>query len=97
MPITKTNEQAFVNTRGLSRCVHYYVDGKRGGPKKILLPRELVKWEQGNQQSKYIFPNNPLALYILFSTFVATKTKTDNDRDTFNNIKCKTLSEMGWR
>lgn len=45
MPITKTNEQAFVNTRGLSRCVHYYVDGKRGGPKKILLPRELVKWE----------------------------------------------------
>lgn len=34
-----------LNTRGLSRCVHYYVDGKRGGPKKILLPRELVKWE----------------------------------------------------
>ena len=37
--------EAFVSQFDENWARYYYVDGKRGEPKKILLPRELVKWE----------------------------------------------------
>ena len=38
--------EAFVSKFDDSLARYYYVDGKRGEPKKIALPRTLVKWDQ---------------------------------------------------
>ncbi len=37
--------EAFVGQFDEHFAKNYYIDGKRGEPKKISLPRELVKWE----------------------------------------------------
>ena len=38
--------EAFVSQFDDSLARYYYVDGKRGEPKKIALPRTLVKWDE---------------------------------------------------
>ena len=38
--------EAFVSKFDDSLARYYYVDGKRGEPKKIALPRTLVKWDE---------------------------------------------------
>ena len=38
--------EAFVSKFDEHLAKYYYIDGKRGEPKKIALPRMLVKWEE---------------------------------------------------
>ena len=62
---------AFVGEFDEYMAKSYYIDGPRGGVKKIALPRNLVVWEWKDFFFRYIemvLPNNPLFWYAVFGS-----------------------------